>query len=349
MIQFYQLTLEDAIADYRIGQSSAVLLLKNYIRISFAPEWRIVLNPKKVCLKLGISKSTFYRALNKLKEAGWAALGKTETQTEIPIYLTSEAPNPKAATNSPSHKTNSPRVATNSPRVATNSPSPENRSAHQAPTDSHFPDSPDLSSDLSSNSSHSFSKEGEPEKKEKEKKKKENTNTGINQATSNRKESQNDNSSLVNNLNPVEDKSSAAAHNSQVILPKSDVANKSETALDVNRPSPQTQKEKQFNWVPAGPWCDENKKLNPQFVEWLARDWQKAYGGDLHRKKADVLRHFVKNPANIAISWQQYQSEYLHRYQNASVRMQHGLEIHIHWLWHERSPLLSTQDRATIR
>ncbi|MGH2412927.1 MAG: hypothetical protein ACRDEA_04365, partial [Microcystaceae cyanobacterium] len=48
---------------------------------------------------------------------------------------------------------------------------------------------------------------------------------------------------------------------------------------------------------------------------------------DLHKKKADVLRHFKKDPANIAIAWEQYSSEQRSRYENAAVRMHNGLEI----------------------
>ncbi len=62
-------------------------------------------------------------------------------------------------------------------------------------------------------------------------------------------------------------------------------------------------------------------------MDWLAKDWQKSFGGDFHRKRADVLRHFKKDPANIAIAWSQYESETRHRYENASVRMQNGMEI----------------------
>ncbi len=327
--QFYQLTLDRAIAKYEAGLMSSVGLLYDYFCIRFKPGWHISIDPDKICQQLKLTKDQFYRGFRKIKLAFPAfKINIIPTSTRLDGFIeetaATDGETPTATEKTPTSDggttTRYEKSATYYEESATGDRETPNKTKQHS-------DSPNYSSDYSSDSSHSLSKEGEPEKKEKEKKKKENTNTGVKQATSDRQESQNDNSLLVNNSNPVEDKSSAAAHNSQAILPKSDIVNKSETALDVNRPSPQTQKEKQFNWVPAGPWCDENNKLNPQFIEWLARDWQKAYGGDLHRKKADVLRHFVKNPANIAISWQQYQSEYLHRYQNASVRMQHGLEI----------------------
>ena len=87
-----------------------------------------------------------------------------------------------------------------------------------------------------------------------------------------------------------------------------------------------TRQQRQFDWVADEPWLVDNK-LDPHFVDWQARDWLKAYGGDLHKKRADVLRHFKKDAANLAITWEQYRSEQHHRYSNAALRMQHGLEI----------------------
>ncbi|MGH2412670.1 MAG: hypothetical protein ACRDEA_03030 [Microcystaceae cyanobacterium] len=59
--------------------------------------------------------------------------------------------------------------------------------------------------------------------------------------------------------------------------------------------------QRHFDWIPDGPWKVVGK-LDPNFVTWQALDWQKAYGGDLHKKKADVLRHFKKDSANLAIA-----------------------------------------------
>ena len=87
-----------------------------------------------------------------------------------------------------------------------------------------------------------------------------------------------------------------------------------------------TRQQRQFEWVPSGPWLVDGK-LDPNFVDWQARDWLKAYGGDLHKKRADVLRHFKKDAANIAIAWEQYRSEQHHRYSNAALRMHNGMQI----------------------
>ena len=100
-----------------------------------------------------------------------------------------------------------------------------------------------------------------------------------------------------------------------------------DSALGIKSPSEQKNLQARFNsWIPEGVWRI-NGKLDPNFVDWLAKDWMKSFGGDFHRKRADVLRHFKKDPANIAIAWTQYESETRHRYENASVRMHNGMEI----------------------
>jgi hypothetical protein len=100
-----------------------------------------------------------------------------------------------------------------------------------------------------------------------------------------------------------------------------------DAALGIKEPEDwKNLQQKQFDWVADGPW-QLSGKLDPNFVDWLARSWQQEYGGTIHKKRSDVLRHFKKDPANIAIAWEQYNSEHLHRYKNAAVRMENGLEI----------------------
>ncbi|MGH2412554.1 MAG: hypothetical protein ACRDEA_02430, partial [Microcystaceae cyanobacterium] len=71
-----------------------------------------------------------------------------------------------------------------------------------------------------------------------------------------------------------------------------------DSALGIRPPVDWTTcQQRHFYWIPDGPW-KVAEKLDPNFVTWQALDWQKAYGGDLHKKKADVLRHFKKDPAN---------------------------------------------------
>ena len=100
-----------------------------------------------------------------------------------------------------------------------------------------------------------------------------------------------------------------------------------DSALGIKPPDQQKNlQQRAFNWIPEGIW-KVNGKLDPNFVDWLAKDWQKAYGGDIHKKRADVLRHFKKDPANIAIAWTQYEAETRHRYENAALRMNNEVEI----------------------
>ena len=83
-----------------------------------------------------------------------------------------------------------------------------------------------------------------------------------------------------------------------------------------------------FSWLSPGPWNIEGK-LDPNFRDWLAKDWMQRYGGTIHQKRADVLAHFRKDPANLAIRWEQYSSEYLDRYKNTQIRLENGLDLKV--------------------
>ena len=89
---------------------------------------------------------------------------------------------------------------------------------------------------------------------------------------------------------------------------------------------PKNLQQRNFNWLPDGPWNLEGK-LDPEFRDFVANDWLKRFGGDIHSKRADVLSHFKKDPANLPIRWEQYQSEYLNRYENAQTLLSNGVEI----------------------
>jgi hypothetical protein len=84
--------------------------------------------------------------------------------------------------------------------------------------------------------------------------------------------------------------------------------------------------QRNFNWLPDGPW-NLNGKLDPNFRDFVANDWLKRFGGDIHSKRADVLSHFKKDPANLPIRWEQYQSEYLNRYENTQILLNNGVQI----------------------
>jgi hypothetical protein len=92
------------------------------------------------------------------------------------------------------------------------------------------------------------------------------------------------------------------------------------------KPKPKTRIEVLESWPPAGPW-NINGQLDQNFRDAIAQSWVVAYGGDVHKKKADVLCHFKKDPDNLAIAWEQYQSEYLNRYETTQILMTNGIEI----------------------
>jgi hypothetical protein len=83
---------------------------------------------------------------------------------------------------------------------------------------------------------------------------------------------------------------------------------------------------KVFDWLLDGPWKLDGK-LDPNFRDFVANDWLKRFGGDIHSKRADVLSHFKKDPANLPIRWEQYQSEYLNRYESTQILLLNGVEI----------------------
>ena len=68
MTQFYQLTLPDALTQYRAGFISSAGLLFNYLKIKFAPGWKMRLNQRTICDELGLSKDQFYRGLKLIRQ-----------------------------------------------------------------------------------------------------------------------------------------------------------------------------------------------------------------------------------------------------------------------------------------
>ena len=68
--QYYRITLEDAIVHYQKGWITATALLYYYLKIRLAPGWKITLHQKEITEKLGISKTSFYRAIENLSKEG---------------------------------------------------------------------------------------------------------------------------------------------------------------------------------------------------------------------------------------------------------------------------------------
>ena len=168
MTQFYKLTLDRAIADYRDGLITATGLLRYYLKIRYAPGWKIRLNPPEICSKLGFTKATFYKALGKLKQLGQASIGKlnlipvtlTETEDERPRAderrkrtREENAPESDLIQDSPTVEFQSPTEDCESPIVDHQSPSrksslqSEKMTPPQPNKTNKDSDSPDVSSD----------------------------------------------------------------------------------------------------------------------------------------------------------------------------------------------------------
>lgn len=84
-----------------------------------------------------------------------------------------------------------------------------------------------------------------------------------------------------------------------------------------------TRQMREFNWVPDGPWKVDNK-LDNNFVDWLTVKWVRDYGKDVHTTRRNVQLHLKKDAANLAIAWDEYHREHLHRFSNAAVRERSG-------------------------
>lgn len=66
--QFYKLTLEKAIAYYKLGLLTAPALLYFFLKIRLAPGWKMTLHQREISSKLGISKAAYYKAIAKLQQ-----------------------------------------------------------------------------------------------------------------------------------------------------------------------------------------------------------------------------------------------------------------------------------------
>ncbi len=157
MTQFYQLTLKDALTQYQAGFLSSAGLLFNYLKIKFAPGWKMQINQQKVCQELGLSRDQFYRGLKLIKKhfpnlklyRTTALVGEFETRNDTTVNepVASATNSVVEAANS---SVDSPKpVAPTANRVvetATNAPSkpPKTKASSDSP-------------DSSSNSYQSFS------------------------------------------------------------------------------------------------------------------------------------------------------------------------------------------------
>lgn len=84
--QFYMITLQDAIEQYKAGCITAIGLVNFYFQIELKQGWKKRYNPKDIYTQLGISKATFYRAIAKLQVEGYISF---EVHGEITVTNTS--------------------------------------------------------------------------------------------------------------------------------------------------------------------------------------------------------------------------------------------------------------------
>ncbi len=68
--QFYQLTLSEAINLHKCGLIQTPALLYFFLRTRLAPSWKMTLHQKEISQHLGISRTAFYKAIQKLKDKG---------------------------------------------------------------------------------------------------------------------------------------------------------------------------------------------------------------------------------------------------------------------------------------
>lgn len=68
MTQFYQLTLPEVISLYQEGKITTFCALEFYIKIKFAPGWKIVLDRSEIMEIFDLTIHQFRRAVNKLKD-----------------------------------------------------------------------------------------------------------------------------------------------------------------------------------------------------------------------------------------------------------------------------------------
>jgi hypothetical protein len=168
MTQFYKLTLDRAIADYRDGLITATGLLRYYLKIRYAPGWKIRLNPEEICSLLGFTRATFYKALAKLKNLGRAEIGKLNL---VPVTLTEESEAdeeqdsltvdtqyPSVDTQSPTEEKESPTRKSRRPSENLSPPKPLKNNASSDSPDSNSNSYQTFSASLSQNQRESFFK-----------------------------------------------------------------------------------------------------------------------------------------------------------------------------------------------
>ncbi len=177
--QYYQLTLEKAIAKYQAGLMSSVGLLYDYLCITYKPGWKIDIDPQKICDKLKLTKDQFYRGLRKIKKCfpqfkiniinsprltGYIEAEKSDTDTSTTVNAESAPPSAEttsatAESASPTAKTATVKVETATANVKTATANAETATVNRKKPSKINADreQPNSSPDLNQSSSNSLS------------------------------------------------------------------------------------------------------------------------------------------------------------------------------------------------
>jgi hypothetical protein len=75
------------------------------------------------------------------------------------------------------------------------------------------------------------------------------------------------------------------------------------------------------------PWIDESGKFYPEFILSVAEEWRNAWGGSISENKAKVLSHFAKNPEKVQIRWDGFVQTLAETCQKIKLREQNGMMI----------------------
>ena len=96
--QHYRITLADAIEHYKKNWITSTALLYYYLRIRLAPKWKCTIHQKEITKKLGIPKTSFYRAIENLSKQG---LINWEAANGLMVSLSEDRELPDEATQCP--------------------------------------------------------------------------------------------------------------------------------------------------------------------------------------------------------------------------------------------------------
>jgi hypothetical protein len=81
-----------------------------------------------------------------------------------------------------------------------------------------------------------------------------------------------------------------------------------------------------WDWLPEGVWKKEGK-LDGDFLEWVASDYIKRYGETIESARSNAQICFFNNPQKLPVYWKRYHEEYLSKLKNTDTLLNHGVKI----------------------